>query len=332
MARTLSELKQWAAENLHEGATDEVWNTFLFPRWVNQVYNKILGYKVWHWNTDMMELVWPAASGTDQFSTLYLPDYIDKILSLFPGTAVGTGSVEIVRATEMDRWRPTTGRDVGRDYLVLHGYYGIENHLAAAGVVTVNSSVAIGNQIVLVEGLDVNDRYQREEITVAGGGAAVGTSVFKAGVGGLIRVTLIGDGTGTPVLTTGVITATGDGGATNVFRCDSAYEVSKEHQRTELYAVSSNTASFTCRYYRKHFLVNRNQDVIFLPEGFDDVMEYGMGAKVALFRKKFEEVQIMNGLFRERLVELNAWDNRQPGGRYRVRVRRQWGSGRNRFG
>jgi hypothetical protein len=332
MARTLAQFKQWAAENLHEDEGDTVWNTFLMPRWVNQAYNKIVGYKVWNWDTDMIDLTWPAAAADEEFSTLYLPDFIDKIITLFPGTAVGTGSVVIVTATEMDRWRPTTGRDVGKDYVVLHGYYGVEGQLAANGVVTVTSSAGSGSQVVLVEGLDANDRYQREEITVAAGGSTAGTSTFKAGVGGLIRITLIGDGTGTPVTTTGIITATGDAGATTLFRCDSSWEVSKEHQRTELYAVASTTSSFTCRYTRRHYLVNRDQDVVSLPQRFDDAMEYHIGMNIALFRKKYEEVTIMRGLFNEKLKELIAWDNRQPGKKFHVRVKRQWGARQHRYG
>ena len=74
--------------------------------------------------------------------------------------------------------------------------------------------------------------------------------------------------------------------------------------------------------------MNRNADVVHLPERFDDLIEYGIGGRIALFRKQFDEVQIMRGLFQERLVELVAWDNRQPGKKFKVRVKRQWGAGR----
>jgi hypothetical protein len=324
MARTVLQLKTWSAENLHERVTNTVWVTGLFPRWVTQIHNRIMSFKVWHWNEDVIQLSWPAAGANEESSTLYLPEYIDKILSLYPGTTVGTGKVVIVSATEMDRWRPAVGT-VLRDYLVLFGYYGVENHLAADGVVTINSSVGTLNQTVLVEGLDANDREQREEITVAAGGTQAGTSTFKAGVGGVHRITLIGDSTGTPVTTTGIITATGDGGGTTLFRCDSSREVAKEHQRTELYAVASATATFTCRFYRKHFPFTRDQDIVRIPEQFDDLMELGLGEKVAFFRQEADEVRYYKEAFSTRLREMVAWDNRQPGKKWQVRPRRRYG-------
>lgn len=321
MARTILQLKQHAARNLHELETNPAFSAVVFPNWVTDIQNRIMAFKVWHWNTDLMALTWPAAVG--EFSTLYLPEFIDKIYTGWPGTQVGRGKLEIVEAMDMDRWRPTSGVDVGMDYLVLYGYYGVENHLAADGVVTINSSAGAGNQVVLVEGLTPNDREQREEITVAGAGTTAGALDFKAGVGGVRRVTLIGDGTGTPVITTGIITATGDAGATNLFRCDSAYETSKEHQRSELYAVASATATFTIRYYRKIFPYTRDQDIVWLPEQFQDLMHIGIDEKIGFFRKKPEEVQYFRGLFQERLREMAAWDNRQPGKTWKVRVRRR---------
>ena len=61
MARTLAQFKQWSAEFLHEVPADAIWNAFLLPRWVNQTYNKIVGYKVWNWDMDLIDLTWPAA-------------------------------------------------------------------------------------------------------------------------------------------------------------------------------------------------------------------------------------------------------------------------------
>jgi len=326
MARTILQLKTWAAENLHEEEDDEAFET-LFPRWVTQVHNRITTYKAWNWNSGMVPLVWPAIAAGAEGAILYLPSYIDKILTIYPGSAVGIGKITIITPTELDRWRPVAGRDVGRDYMVQWGFYGIRGELPADGVVTMTSSAGVGNQTCLVEGLDANDDELREEITVAGAGATAGTSVFKAGVDGVRRITLIGDGTGVPVTTTGIITAAG--GGVNLFRCDSAYETSKDHQRTELHAVASAQNSYTCRFYRKHLPFTRDQDVVYLPEKFDDVLEFGLSEKVAMFRKRIEEVSYFKSEFNSRLKELIAWDNRQPGKKWNVKPRRQWGNHRS---
>ncbi len=324
MARTILQLKQWTADNLHEEEDDEAF-TKLFPRWVTQVHNRITTYKSWNWNSGIVPLTWPAAAANTEGSILYLPSYIDKILSCTPGTSIGIGKVTIISPTEIDRWRPVTGRSPGRDYLVQWGFYGVHGELPADGVVVINSSAGAGNQTVLVEGLDANDDELREEITVAGAGTTNGVAVFKAGVDGVRRLTLIGDSTGIPVTTTGIITATSLGGGVNLFRCDSAYETSKDHQRTELHAIGVATSSYRCRFYRKHLPFTRNQDVVYLPEKFDDVMELGLSEKVAMFRKRIEEVTYFKSEFNSRLRELIAWDNRQPGKKWTVRVRRQWG-------
>lgn len=329
MARTVLQLKQWAADNLHEEEDDEAFAT-LFPRWVTQVHNRITTYKNWNWNSGIVPLNWPAVAAGEEGSILYLPSYIDKILTCRPGSSIGIGKISIISPTELDRWSPVAGRNVGRDYLVQWGFYGVRGELPADGVVTITSDGGAGNQICLLEGLDPNDDELREEITVAAGAAQAGAAIFKAGVDGVRRITLIGDGTGVPVATTGIITAAG--GGVNLFRCDSAYETSKDHQRTELHAVTSAQNSYTCRFYRKHLPFMRDQDVVYLPEKFDDVMELGLSQKVAMFRKRIEEVTYFKSEFGDRLKELIAWDNRQPGRKWNVRPRRQWGNSQRRYG
>lgn len=332
---TVGQAKTWIAEQLHEDETDAVlagtspFRQAPFPRWITQSRDRIVSYTSWRWNEDQMRLTWGAPGAGEEASILYLPNVIDRLKTLYPGSAVGTGSVNIVTATEIDKWRPVAGRDVGQDYLVLHGWYGVENEMAADSVVTIASSAGSGNQTVMVEGLNpTNNDIQREEITVAAGGVQAGTLTFKAGVGGVKRITLIGDSTGTPVTTTGIITATG--GGVELVRLDSSWEIGREHRRTELYATSSSQSSYTARYWRRHYPLLRDQDVVDIPEYFHDVFELGLGMKLAQFRQRAEEYVMLAGEWRERMIELLAYDKREPGRKYKMRVRSQWGS--RRFG
>jgi hypothetical protein len=296
-------------------------------RWVTQVRNKVLSHTSWNWNKDSIVLTWPVAVAGADFSVLYLPDYVDKVFTLRPNNINGVRTIPIKTATEMDKWRPV---DRG-PYMVLHGYYGVEAELTAAGVVNVAAAGATG-QNALVEGLDANNREIREEVAVPGAGNINTTATFKAGVGGVRRITLTGDGTGTPVVTSGVVTAT-SGGVT-LLSLDSAWQTSKDHQRTELHGVTGTSAEVYTRYWRKHFPLTRDTDIVDLPDVFDDLMEIGLGMKLAALRmargNDAGETTVMKGEWNERLAELRAWDKRQPGKKYTVRARRLWGQGRYR--
>lgn len=323
MARTVGQLKQLAAEQLHENPTSAVLTTFLFPRWVTQIRNRILSHTSWNWNKDLIELTWPAAAAGAGASVLYLPTFIDKIMTVIPG--VGEGPIPIVTATEIDKRRPVTRGP----YLVLHGYYGVEGELPAAGLVNVAAAGAIG-QNALVEGLDVNNREIREDVIVPGAGNVNTVGVFKAGVGGVRRITLIGDGTGTPVITSGIVTAVS--GGVNLIYLDSAWETSHDHRRTELHSIAGTTSTHLVRYWRKHFPLTRDQDIVDLPDVFDDLMELGILMKLAQLRlgrqEDVSELTVLKGEWNERLQELRAWDKREPGKKYSVRVRRQRGGSR----
>jgi hypothetical protein len=245
-----------------------------------------MSFRTWHWNEDQIQLTWPAAAAGAESSTLYLPSFIDKVYTAYPGTTVGTGKVEIVSAMEMDRWRPAVGT-VLRDYIVLWGYYGVENHLSADGVVTVNSSAGA-------------PATQAPKSFYRFGHDCWLTSAVRPGDPGFHGV-----GRGADF--------------------DSSRETSKEHQRTELYAVASATATFTVRFYRKHFPFTRDQDIVRLPEQFDDLMELGLEEHIGMFRQQPEEVKFYRQAFMGRLREMSAWDNRQPGKKWRVQVRRRHG-------
>ncbi len=325
MHRTVKELKEWAAEVLHEDFTDTVLDTILFPRWVNQVVSKIVSHKVWKWNEDQMRLQWPRAAGTTQdASVLYLPHFIDRILTLYPGSNAGIRSVKLIDAWELDQWRPGIGALARRDYLAQYGWYGVQADNPALATLNVRSTGGtVGTQNVLLEGL-TNDNFEiREVVPVLFNTVVATTSIFKAGVGGLRRVKLVGDNAGDPITTTGIMTV--ENGATILERLDSATERAHEHRRTELYAAATGTTSYTARYYRRHYPVLVNRDIVDLPFEFSDVLELGLAERLAFFRKQFDEQQACRSYFEVRLREMRAWDNREPGKKRNFSVAPQWG-------
>lgn len=314
--RTFYQAKQWAIQQLHESPSDTVL-TALVSRWVQRSRNRILRYRDWHWNRGgPITLTWNASG------ILYLPSYVDRLLTVRPVAGTGWRIVRMVTATEIDRWLAMTSVNPSQAVLVSHGLFGVQADMPAAGVVTATSSGGATNQTARIEGLDVNGNDQSEDLAVTAGGASVGTSTFAAGVEGVRRISLIGDGTGTPVTDTGIVTFT-SGGAT-LQRLDSARHVALEHWRTELRSLTS-AVSYEARFIKKHYPPLRDQDIIDVPEYFHDLIEIGLQIELAKFRQRMEELVTLKADWNEAMLEALAWDRRQPGKRYSIRVRREWG-------
>ena len=320
MARTLGELKQIALELLHENPTSTVFTTTLVPSWVQEAVDDILTHTDWKWNTGFVELTWPAASG--EASVLYLPEYVDKIFPPYPDAAEGVGSIDIVGAWELDRYRPGAGSTFGRSTIVLWGLYWVEADMPAAGTITATSGAgAAGNGVqVRLEGRDANDREIRETLTLAGAGTATSTATFAAGVDGIRRISLIG-GTGAA---TGVITCAS--GGTTLAVLDSVWEKFQEHQRTEYYGGGTGgTTAMTLRFYRKHRRLEADTEYLPLPESFDRLVELFLAAKIGQFRGQQDEHLMLMGEYTSALAKMVRWDNRQPGVKRQLYVRPQWG-------
>lgn len=318
MARTLGDLKDWALLHLHEDTADPSFTATLVPEWARQGVDKVLTHTYWNWNTGVRSLTWPASAG--EFSTLYLPEYIDQILSAYPGTDEGIGSIDIINAWELDQYRPGVGTQLGKDYLVLWGWYWVEADNPTAAVLTmVSSAGAAGNGVqVWIEGRDANGREIRETVTLAGAGTGTTTATFAAGTDGVRRIALIG---GTAA-TTGVVTVSN--GATDLAVLDSVWEKYQEHQRTELY-TSSTTTTYTVRYFRRHRRLEADADYLPIPERFEDLIELWIAAKVGQFRGNMDEHVSQLSEYKQRLREMIAWDRRQPGKKRQLHIRRQWG-------
>ena len=299
MARTLGDLKTWALTNLHEDPASAVFTAVLVPQWAQQAVDKILTYTYWNWNTSITTLTWPAAAAGVDYSVLYLPEYIDKILQLTP-----TGSsnpIEIVSVLDVDANR--SGQ------LVMFGWYWVEAEAPAASQVAAISSVAAaGNGVqIALEGL-VAGRVVREVLTLAGLGVALSAATFDAGIDGVRRISLVA---GTTALT-GVITVTS--GATVLAVLDSVWEKYHEHQRTELY-MGGGAATYDAKFFRRQGRLELDTDYLPIPEPFDDLVELWIASKVGQFRGSMEEHFSLMGEFSARLREMLAWDRRQPGQR-----------------
>ena len=217
MARTLGDLKEWSLAALHEDPEDETFTDVLVPQWTQSAVDKILTYTYWNWNTGICQLTWPASTG--EYAALYLPEYVDKILSCYPGTEEGVGSIDIIQPYEIDRHRPGLGTRLGRDFLVLYGWYWVERDMPAAGTVTATSSVGGTDDglVVRLEGRDTNGREVRENLTLSGG-TATSTRTFASGVDGLRRVSITAGAGGLPTLVgTGIVTVSSGGTDLAVF-------------------------------------------------------------------------------------------------------------------
>jgi len=319
MARNLGDLQQWALEQLHESPTSAVFTTVLVPQWTRQCISRILTHTYWNWNTGVRSLTWPASAA--EFSTLYLPEYVDKILSVYPSSDEGIGSIDIIGAWELDRYRPGVGTTLGRTYLVLWGWYWVENDNPTAAVLTmVSSAAAAANGVqVRIEGR-VGGRETRETVTLAGLGTGTTTAIFDAGVDGVRRISLIA---GTTALT-GVVTVSN--GTTDLAVLDSVWEKYQEHQRTELYGGQGASSTWSLRYYRRHRRLEGATEYLPLPEDFDHCVELFLGSKIAAFREDPQSSLMLMGEFVSELQRMVAWDRRQPGQKRHIRVRQQWPS------
>jgi len=155
--RSVAEVKQFAAQMLSERETDTVLGGStalgdhnLLERWLVQSFDRFATWGDHRFYEDTIELTWGSGSSAEEGAVLYLPDYVSRILSIYPQSSVEP--VEIIHAAEFDRNRPDIR---SRDVLVEWGYYAVERDMAAAGTLTATSaSGAPANGLqVRIEGL-----------------------------------------------------------------------------------------------------------------------------------------------------------------------------------
>lgn len=327
--RTIAEVKQFAAQMLSERETDTVLGGStalgdhnLLERWLQQTFDRFATWGDLRYYEDTIELTWGSGSSSEEGAVLYLPDYVSRILSIYPQES--TETVEIIHAAEFDRLRP----DIRfRDVLVEWGYYNVERDMAAAGTLTATSasgSSANGLQ-VRIDGLtNASPGYtQIETVTLAGAGTATTSATFKAGAGGVRSINIV-PGT-VPTAGTGVVTITGGGGTME--RLDANRERMHEHIRTELFAPIGGVGTYKVRYYRRPFNVTTSTDLVPVPEQFSDLMEIGIMKNLERFRGNVGNVTQLEAEWRQRMKEFMGWNNRRPGYRPVLGIASRWSRG-----
>ena len=330
MYRSVAEVKQFAAQMLSERETDTVLGGStalgdhnLLERWLVQSFDRFATWGDHRFYEDTIELTWGTASGAEEGAVLYLPDYVSRILSIYPQSSVEP--VEIIHAAEFDRNRPDIR---SRDVLVEWGYYSVERDMAAAGTLTATSaSGAPANGLqVRIEGLtNASPGYtQIETVTLAGAGTATTTATFKAGAGGVRSINIV-PGTA-PTAGTGVVTITGGGGTME--RLNAATERMHEHIRTELFAPIGGAGTYKVRYYRRPFNVTTSTDLVPVPDQFSDLIELGIMKNLERFRGNVGNATQLEGEWRQRMKEFMGWNNRRPGYHPVLGIASRWGSGR----
>jgi hypothetical protein len=330
--RTVGDVKEYAAQMLHEDETDAVLagstaegTHNLLDRWFTKSVARLWGWRIWNFLTDSIELTWTGPTSSEaEGAVLYLPNYVNRILSVYPQSA--NTAVELIESYEFDRLRPNIRN---RDLVVVHGFYGVEADNPSAGTLTATSSAGAGDNglQVRIEGLtNASPGYELvETLTLAGAGTATTTNAFKAGVGGVYRIYIVPSTTAY----TGIITVTR--GSTTLERLDAARETAHEHIRTEMFAPISGTGTYTVRFYRKPPDPVNADDVIQVPEHYHDLIELMMQRELERFRGNHGTVIALEAEWRGRVRELQGWDNRKPGHRRRLTVVPQWGNGADRW-
>ena len=331
--RTVLDLKEYAAQMLHEDELDAVLagstaegTHNLINRWLTKSLGRLWGWRRWNFLTDTIELPWSTGSSSEaEGVVLYLPNYVGRILSVYPQSA--NTAIELIDAYEFDRLRPNIRN---RDLVVVHGFYGVEADNPSASTLTVTSDVAAdaddGLQI-RIEGLtNAVPGYEQAETVTLATSTATTTATFKAGVGGVYRAYIIDSSLSTR---SGVITIAN--GSTTLERLDSSRETAHEHIRTELFAPISGSGTYAVRFYRKPPDPMNSTDVIQVPEHFQDVIELGMQKELERFRGNYNNAGQLEAEWRGRIRELQGWDNAKPGHRRRLTVVPQWGNGADRW-
>lgn len=332
--QSYGELKSYAMDMLSEEELDAVFQKNLLPRWAERTRDKINMHASFAWKEGSTRLTWPGISSSDPgqsiTSVLYLPEDMDHILSMYPSNLSYRESVKILTRWEFDQDRPGNTIIGARDILVLWGYYGVKRDNPNTTQLTVNATGGAnsGGLQCLIVGRDQDNEAIQEKVTLSGGTATT-TKTFLGGVAadGVTRFSIVKS---TLEGLTGVGTVTLESVGVELESLDAdAGEIAKERRRTELYAQIGGPGSYNIAYYRRAKPLGADSDMFLpeLPHEFDDCVENGIMMHVSMFRKEWDTMQVYKAEFNERLKELRAWDNRNPGYKGTFTVRKQAGSG-----
>lgn len=307
---SVRQIQEWAALQLHEDSTDATLTTLVL-RWANEGLQDVASAENWKWLEGQVELVYGThgAGANTANGITYLPHYIHRLVSVWPGGRSYRSQVQIIGGWELDAIDPSMVTGSPADYLAVWGYYNVARDNPTAGAITI-ADAGLATFSVKVEGIDTNG-FEAEETVAVAAGAGLSTTLFAAGPDGVRRCYILENSVtaGTPT----IVTFTS--GGTVIERLNyTAGEYKHEHLRTELSpAPNAVGATYVTRYLKRIRPVTTEDDVIDIPFEFENLLTHAISRRLAAFRGETQEALMYETMFQQRVRELRKWQNRQPG-------------------
>jgi hypothetical protein len=311
----VSEIYDWATDQLHESTTDVALSTSLLLRWVNEGLSEIARSAQWKWLEAQEEFTF-GGDGTGANTgagVTYLPHRVWRLLSVWQGNRGYRVPIEIIGAWELDALSPSTVSGTDHDFLAVWGYYEVARDNPTTGVLAV-ADTGLSAVEVRIEGVDQNGFEVAEDV-------AVGNSAnqFASGPDGVRRIYVLES---TVAAGTGVVTVTS--GGVQIERLNVlGGERSQERIRTELSPPPTATAKFLVRYYKRIRQVASDNDRVAIPFEFENLLFHSVGKRLALFRQDTDQVGYYDQNFMKGVNDLKKWQNQEPGRMRGLRVVRR---------
>ena len=323
---SFSQIRAWAATHAHEDPTDTLLTTLLL-RYVNDALGEIASAHRWRFLEGMQTLTLGAHGDSDADTgsgVTYFPDYVQDILSIWPADRGYRENVQIIGAWELDNLRPSQSQGQIADYLVVWGFYNTSRDVSSAGTVTATASggaSADGCQVV-IEGINNATGLEHRETLTLSSGTATSSANWKSGVDGVRRIYVVDssiDGSTVTESGVGTITVTDSNAATLETLNVAIGERMHEHLRTEINPPpSSSGGAYVVRYYKKIRPIVSTDDVVEIPQEFEQMLFFGISRRLAEFRGELDLATYYDTLLRKRIYELKLAEGRRPSGRLRA--------------
>lgn len=310
---SVRQIQEYAASQLHEDSLDTRLTTLIL-RWVNEAYQRVASSGTWKWLEAYEEFTYGThgVGANTSAGVTYLPHRVHRLLSVWPGGRNYRQQVKIIGGWELDAVDPSMISGSPADWLAVFGYYGVARDNPTAGVIACADAGGATFDVV-VEGVDTNGLDAEGTVTIAAGGPTNTTVQFAAGPDGVRRCYIAENSVtvGTPT----VVTFSSGGTVIETLNYTNG-EFVKEHLRTEL-SPSPGTAgaTYVTRYYKRPKQIRSTSEIIPVPMEFDDLITYAFDSRLAAYQggSRKDMVLVYEQMFRQRLQELKAWQNTQPG-------------------
>lgn len=303
---------EYAVRMMHEDPDDPriVENQF---EWLNTAKNYIVEFSQWKWLQAFGDLTVPSSG------VAFFPEYVWQITSLWPSAFGYRRPTQFIGGRQFDEAGPGVSAGLS-DYTVEWGYYGVHADNTVAGTITATSSAGALDQNVqvIVEGL-ANDTLvspQFETLTLNAAGTATSTNVFRAGVDGVRRVTVIYNSLFNPDGSSrgrGILAVT-DAAGTSLERLDMSRVLKHEHIRAEMYPTASGP-NYLYRYYKRVPDIATLDHVFEIPQEFQDAYHWALRAQIAEFQRGPGAGDHDWGMCNGKLRAMRIRQERQPGRR-----------------